>query len=125
VQKELFEKYPAANLRGYAVWFNMFPGDGRGKWPATLLTDERVMHWWDERAQIGTWFGDRADALRPKLSAGSTWHGKILWDAYLLYGANARWESATPTELIRFGRTIVAGREALAADMATLLGAAR
>jgi hypothetical protein len=121
VQKQIFDKYSRANLRGYAIWFNMYPGDMRAKWPSGLLTDSRVAHWWDEPKQAGTWLGERADGLRPKLSEGSAWSGEILWDAYLLYGAQARWDAELPTDLIRFGRTIVAGREALKAEMATLV----
>lgn len=122
MQKEIFDKYPRANLRGYAIWFNMFPGDARSKWPSNLLTDKRVVHRWDEPKDVGTWFGERADALRPKLSEGSAWNGQILWDSYLLYSANTRWDGAPPTDLVRFGRTIVAGREALRADAASLFG---
>ena len=40
-------------LRVYAIWFNMYPGDSRQRWPDTLLTDARVRHYWDEGRGIG------------------------------------------------------------------------
>ena len=46
----------------------------------------------------------------------------MLWDAFLLYGPNARWDEA-PTDLIHWGRTIVAGRETLKADFEQLFAA--
>jgi len=53
VQQDLLERNSDPALRVYAVWFNMYPGDARGKWPAELLTDHRVVHYWDERRLLG------------------------------------------------------------------------
>lgn len=125
VQTELLDKHRKANLRVYAVWFNMMPNDSRAKWSPTLLTDSRVIHRWDEPKTIGRWFAPQTPAMRPQLSDGSAWSdGDALWDAYLLYGADAKWNE-TPTGLIHWGRTIVAGREALRQDFERLFGAAR
>lgn len=121
MQNELLNRYPDANLRVYAVWFDMYPGDARSKWPASLLTDERVTHLWDEGKLVGRWYGERATTMRSRLSAGSAWNGQILWDSYLLYAGDAQWTDA-PTNLIQWGRTIVAGREALQQDFLRLLG---
>ena len=55
--------------------------------------------------------------MRQQLTADSKWSaGDILWDSYLLYGSTARWDEA-PTGLIAWGRTIVAGRETLRAEI--------
>jgi hypothetical protein len=122
VQEELLDKYPNANVRVYAVWFNMVPSDSRARWPDTLLTDPRVAHRWDEPRAAGRWFAERASTLRPFLTPGSRWGDReILWDSFLLYGTDASW-SDTPTGLIHWGRTIVAGRETLKADFDTLFG---
>jgi hypothetical protein len=116
VQKELLDKYPHANLKVYAVWFSMMPNDSRAKWSGNLLTDSRVIHRWDEPKVVGTWFAPRTDTIRPQLAPDSAWgKGDVLWDAYLLYGADARWDEA-PSGLIHWGRTIVAGRETLKGD---------
>lgn len=48
--------------------------------------------------------------------------GDVMWDAYLLYDATARWDDA-PTGLIHWGRTIVAARETLRADIDGLFAA--
>ena len=121
MQNELLTKYPTADLRVYAIWFDMFPGDARSKWPASLLTDARVTHLWDEGKLVGRWYGERTATMRPRLSPGSVWNGQILWDSYLLYGPDARWTD-TPTHLIHWGRTIVAGRETLRQDVVQLFG---
>jgi hypothetical protein len=120
VQTELLEKYPAANLRVYAVWFNMMPNDSREKWPATLLTDSRVIHRWDEPKALGMWFAQRVEVMRPQLTSDSKWgNSEVLWDSFLLYGADSRWGEA-PSDLIHWGRTIVASRATLKADFERL-----
>jgi hypothetical protein len=125
VQSELLDRYPQANLRVYAIWFDMYPGDARSSWPAGLLHDSRVIQRWDEAKAVGTWFGDRTPMMRAQLSPGSAWRdGHILWDASLLYGADARWDSA-PTALLHWERTIVAGRETLKEDFQRLFGTVR
>ena len=122
VQTELLQKYPRANLRVYAVWFSMMPADSRAKWSPNLLTDSRVLHRWDEPRALGRWFALRTNAIKRQLAPGAAWgDGETLWDAYLLYGADARWDEA-PASLIHWGRTIVAGRETLKADFEKLFG---
>lgn len=122
VQKELLEKYPHANLKVYAVWFSMMPKDSRDKWSPNLLTDSRVVHRWDEPKTVGTWFAPRTEAMRAQLSPESAWgKGDVLWDAYLLYGSDARWDES-PSGLIHWGRTIVAGRDTLKTDFERVFG---
>ena len=88
------------------------------------MTDARVVHRWDEPKAVGTWFGPRVESIKPLLAPGSAWkNGEVLWDAYLLYGSDARWTDA-PTGLICWGRTIVAGRDTLKADFEKLFGPA-
>lgn len=113
VQNELLAKNPSAKLRVYAIWFNMYRGDERSKWPSDLLTDPRVVHFWDEQKVVGTWYGKHADYL--DLSQGN-----VLWDAFLLYGADSRWDDK-PSHLMSAGRTIVAKREDLRKGLQTLL----
>ena len=120
VQTELLKKYPTANLRVYAVWFEMLPNDSRAKWPPTLLSDSRVIHRWDELKAVGTWYARRTESMRRQLTPDSKWgDGDVLWDAFLLYAPEGRWDNA-PTGLIHWGRTIVAGRETLKADFERL-----
>jgi hypothetical protein len=82
-----------------------------------------VSHRWDEGKVVGRWFAPQAPGLKPQLASGSAWgDGDILWDAYLLFGADARWDEG-PTGLIHWGRTIVAGRESLKDDFDKLFAA--
>jgi hypothetical protein len=111
VQQQILAKNPAADLRVYAVWFNMLPGDHRLRWDGAGLTDPRVVHLWDEQKLAGTWFAERVDGR-----AG------IAWDVYYLYGPQAQWE-AEPGPLVSSGRTIIARRAQLESSIATLLGA--
>ena len=116
MHNELLAKYPKADVRVYAIWFGMFPGDARDKWPAELLTDIRVMHRWDEPKAVGMFFGSNKAKLQPRLTADSNGAGgDVLWDSYLLYGPDARWDGF-PTGLRQWGRTIVAARGTLAKE---------
>lgn len=111
VQNELLAKHPAATLQVYAIWFKMFPGDARSQWPSSLLTDSRVRHFWDEQKTVGTWYGKHPAYLHSD---------KVLWDAFILYGAEARWTDS-PSHRLSMGWTIVNKREELRQSLLPLL----
>ena len=69
------------DVQVYAVWFKMFPGDGRERWPAAALTDPRVAHFWDEDRAVGDWYGARLDAMKATLVPGSRGVERPLRDA--------------------------------------------
>lgn len=101
------------NLAVYAIWFSMYPNDGRDKWPPDALSDPRVLHYWDEGKVLGGWYGERLADIQGQMAAGSRgFEGPVLWDAFLVYGPESRWEAA-PTGLRQWGRTILATRDAL------------
>ena len=103
----MLDKHKDADVRVYAIWFSMFGDERRDDWPADLLTDRRVTHWWDEGKTVGRWYMPRIGQMRETMSAQSTgFAGNVLWDAYLVYGPEARWEDP-PTGLRRWGRTIL------------------
>lgn len=112
MQESLLDAHPDADLRVYAIWFSMYPTDLRERWPAGVLTDARVVHWWDEEKRVGRWYGQRMRDMEDRLAPGAAnVGGTILWDAYLVYGPEAQWNDA-PTGLRRWGRPIFATREA-------------
>jgi hypothetical protein len=121
VQTELLVKYPHADVRVYAIWFDMVDEDSRSRWRPDLLTDARVIHRWDEQKSVGTWYNQHAAAMRARLTAESKWTGETLWDSYLLYDADARWDDQ-PAGLIHWGRTIMASRATLHDDFERLFG---
>jgi hypothetical protein len=121
VQEEVLETNPEADLRVYAIWFSMYPTDLRERWPADVLTDPRVVHYWDDARTVGRWYAERTDGMGDALAPGSTGlGGTILWDAYLVYGPESHWNDA-PTDLRRWGRTILAARESLREAVADLV----
>jgi hypothetical protein len=98
----------------------MYPGDARAKWPPTLLTDERVSHYWDQQRVLGTAYllnlpamlDRRADAtLSPTADS--------MWDAFFLYAPGDRWRDPLPVP-IRWGYPIMPTREQLAHELDTL-----
>lgn len=86
----------------------MLPGDSRERWDPTLLTDPRVVHYWDTEGDIGRYFGENQDAIGFRYFSGAT-----VWDAYLLFGPEAKWTDV-PTPLESFGFTVLADKEELA-----------
>lgn len=113
VQETVLEGHTDPDLRVYAIWFSMYPGDVRERWPAADLPDPRVIHYWDEHKVAGTWYAGRVGEIHEQRAEGSRGHeGPVLWDAYLVYGPEARWEDA-PDGLRRWGRTILGTRESL------------
>ena len=114
MQKEILEKYPAANLRVYVVWFSMLPSDARSRWSWTggILADRRAVHFWDEKKAVGRWFAQQEN------SGGSD--PGIVWDTYYLYGSDALWD-AKPEPLVSTGSTVRAEADRLVQEISPLL----
>lgn len=103
IRHEILEAFPDAELRVYAVWFAMYPGDNASKWDPDILTDPRVMHFWDEDKNLGRWYSKNHKPSSVR---------NIEWDAYFLYDANSTW-GQKPTRMISWGRTIMRMRQKL------------
>jgi hypothetical protein len=99
VQKEILEKNPSSKLRVYVVWFSMLPTDARSRWSWTggVLTDPRVVHFWDEKKIVGSWLAKQEN---PQDETPG-----IVWDAFYLYGPDALWD-VKPEPLIINGATV-------------------
>lgn len=118
VQTELFTNRAATNVRGFAVWFPMYPADAKARWPAEALTDGRITHRWDESKTIGRFFLAHLSELGPRVG-GVPYRtdADALWDAYLLFDAAGRWTSTLPDGLVSWGSTIVQTRDRLGQDI--------
>ena len=96
----------------YVVWFSMFPGDSRARWPGSLMADPRVAHFWDENKHVGRFYGENVT---------STEEGHVEWDAYFLYRPGSSWGASGPDEMVSWGRTVVDTRKRLESDLKELL----
>ncbi len=101
----------SSDLKVYAIWFDMFPGDSRSNWPNDLLTDPRGVHLWDEQKIIGTWYVKHPEYCNSNY---------VLWDAFLIYGREAYWEDK-PSHFIGMGRPIISKREELRSKLLAIL----
>ena len=106
------EVHPDAEIEVYAIWFNMLPADSREGWPEKLLTDPRVIHYWDQDKVVGTWYGENVTENK---------QGHVEWDAYFLYREGSVWAEDGPTEMESWGRTIVGTRGQLQSDLESLI----
>jgi hypothetical protein len=59
----------------------MVPGDSRRLLDTRVLSDPRVTYFWDQEKLVGRWFSQHVTSRK-----GMT------WDAYFLYGPEARWD---------------------------------
>lgn len=112
MQQDILDKHPAANLRVYTVWFSTLAGDSRSAWHSGAMPDPRVTNLWDEQRVVSQWFSKYVEGDKG-----------YLWDAYFLYGGEARWESADqkPSALISSGGTVWDKRDQLQASLLPLL----
>jgi hypothetical protein len=106
VQNDILANNSAADLRVYAVWFNMYTGDARWRWDGDGLVDPRVAHFWDEQKTVGNWF-----------STNLTHRGSPTWDFYALYAPDARDLNAP----LSMGGTIINRRDQLNTSLRPLL----
>ena len=94
----------------------ILPTDSRSQWDDELLDDPRVTHLWDEAGTAGRWFAD-PDNL------GLRYPGPVVWDAFLLFDRQARWDR-TPSNLASSGWTVIGRTDELKAALEPLLLAA-
>ena len=124
MHETLLEPQPEVSLSVYAVWFSMVSTDARERWRAQLLPDPRVVHYWDESRSVGRSLFETVPRIWPSRAAESRRpQGGVLWDAYLLFGPDARWDDETP-RVLSWGHTILMTRERLARDLSKALGLA-
>jgi hypothetical protein len=112
IQEYVMKRNPKLNLRVYAVWFEMYPGDSPQAFPKarTFLPDSRVNHYWDQPKDVGRWF---VKALP------SDYKGEIQWDAFYLYDKDSVWDDE-PSSLLVWGRTILENRQKLRDEITRL-----
>jgi hypothetical protein len=98
----------------------MYPGDARRKWPPTLLTDQRVTHYWVEQRALGTtYLANLPGMLERRAEATLQPTADAMWDAFYLYARGDRWQDPLPLP-VRWGYPIMPTREELARELDAL-----
>jgi len=95
VHSEILEKNRSARLKVFVVWLPMLPGDSRQMIDQRVLADPRVTYYWDPKARMGEWF-----------SSHVTHQPGTTWDAFFMYGQQARWNSV-PGPLVGSGSSVM------------------
>ena len=120
MQQDLLERNSDPALRVYAVWFNMYPGDARGKWPAELLTDHRVVHYWDEGRLLGVRLLVNLPTFLDRQAPGTlALEADALWDAFFVYAPGDPWKEPFPRP-ISWGYPIMVTRDHLLREVQSL-----
>ncbi len=121
-QKDLLESNPKSDIRVFAVWFRMYPGDAESAWPSALLTDPRVQHRWDEPKAAGRWFLENLKTLQPSRGGDGRFPQRVdaMWDTYILFDRTAKWTNA-PDGLLSWGYTIMRTHDQLQRDLDAVL----
>ena len=91
----------------------MVPTDARSRWGWTggILSDPRIMNFWDEKKRIGRYFAGKDP---------ETDDPDVVWDAYYLYGPDAEW-MVKPEPLISSGATVRSELDELKNQLVPLL----
>jgi hypothetical protein len=87
VQSQILRRNPDADLRVYVVWLPVMPLDARFD-VADLLVDGRATHFWDNGQLVSEALGT---------AYGSP--GRLVWDAFFVFGPDASWEAGPPRPL--------------------------
>ena len=113
MQREVLDKYPDAELRVYAIGFDVLAGDDRVEVDDSLLMDARVLEFWDNDREVGLWFPQQEE-YRDLIGR------PLAWDIYFLYGPEATWDEI-PSPLVSSGSTIIARRDDLQKSILPML----
>ncbi len=119
VQKEILDARPEADLRVYAIYFEMVEDDRGAKSrvkPSDLLDDPRVTSFWDDGRIAGRWFDENVTKLGERQGDPD----RIEWDSFILFGREARWGD-TPPDHVSWGRPLVQEAGRLNADLGGVL----
>ncbi|MGH9324510.1 MAG: hypothetical protein ACRD3V_32085 [Vicinamibacteria bacterium] len=115
MQEEILDARPGADLRVYAVFFEMVADDRGAKSrvdPKELIDDPRVTIFWDDSRVSGRWFDENVT----RLGAREGKRDRIEWDAFILYGREAAWGEKPPHPL-SWGRPVVNEAARLGTDL--------
>lgn len=93
----------------------VLPTDSRSEWDPAVLDDSRVLSLWDEKRLIGSWLTGESNVEIASL-------GPFVWDAFLLFGPDGRWEREPPG-LIATGAPVIGESKTLSSAVRRLLGA--
>jgi hypothetical protein len=95
------------------VWLPVLPTDSRSEWDAHLVNDRRVINLWDPNRAVGRWLADFRHA-RIRYAGG------VVWDAFLLFGREARWTGKLSPPLA-YGSPVIETRARLEATLTRLV----
>jgi hypothetical protein len=115
VQKEILEARPEADLRVYAIYFEMVADDRGAKSrvkPTDLLDDPRVTSFWDDRKVAGRWFDENVTKLGEREGNPD----RIEWDCFVLFAPQAQWGDRPPDH-VSWGRPLAQEAGRLNADL--------
>ncbi len=99
----------------------MYPGDARTKWPSTLLTDERVAHFWDAQRALGTAYLANLPAMLDRRAEATLQPtADAMWDAFYVYGPGDSWRDPLPLPSA-WGYPIMVTRDHLVREVGALL----
>jgi hypothetical protein len=88
------------------------PTDSRSEWDPGLLDDKRVLNLWDGERLVGTWLADSSTEVES--------FGPFVWDAFLLFGRDARWASP-PTGVVATGTPVIGESAKLSSAIRSLV----
>jgi hypothetical protein len=99
----------------------MYPGDARSKWPAGLLTDPRVLHFWDEQRVSGTRYLAHLPALLERRAPETMQpSADAMWDAFYVYRPGDRWRDPVPVP-VSWGYPIMVTHQELLSQVDALM----
>jgi hypothetical protein len=113
VRTNILDDNPDAKVAVYAVWLPMLAGEQRSDWDGGPLVEGRVSHYWDGDRVLGRWLADHE-------TGGVGREGGVVWDAYFLFGPDARWDDE-PTDPLAAGAPIIGETGKLGSEARRLL----
>jgi hypothetical protein len=88
-QEKILDMLPSDELRLYVVWTPVLREDNRAAAveAMTLITGERVTHFWDADKSLGLAFGTVVDLPRDRT---------LGWDVYFVFDRDLEWGDGQP-----------------------------
>lgn len=105
MRKEILDRNPGLDIAVTSVWLPVLKTDDKvgADENVSILAESRVRQYYDPDGRTGRWFHQHVVVPDARIATKPLFCHGIAWDAFFLYGPQAKWDDAPETALAAGG----------------------